>query len=73
MGLVRVDLLINPYGYVQDVTFLDPWPNECANQYVRRMKFAKLIETPLTGPLEHFRVEVHNNRITTSQCIRITQ
>ena len=73
VSLVRVELSINPYGYVQNVQFIDPWPEACANEYVRRMKFSKLIDTPLAVPLEHFRVIIHNSRVVSRQCIRLTQ
>lgn len=70
---VRVELYIDVSGTVQGVTFLDPWPNVCANEYVRHMKFSKLVETPLFRPLEHFRVDIQTSQIRHRQCINLEQ
>lgn len=70
---VRVELYINPYGYAQNVTLLDPWPNECVNKYLKHLQKIKLVEAPLTHPLEHFRVDIQASRVSTKQCMRISQ
>lgn len=70
---VRAELYIDVTGTVQAVTFLDPWPNTCTKDYIRDMKMAKLVETPLSRPLEHFAINVHTSRVTSRQCIRLQQ
>jgi hypothetical protein len=70
---VRVELYIDMSGQVQGVTFLDSWPMDCANEYVRHMRFAKVVDTPLFHPLEHFRVDIHESLVSNRQCIRLEQ
>lgn len=70
-SLVRVELYIDTNGYVRGMNFMDPWPNECANAYVRYMESARIVDVPLERPLEHFRVDIHNDVIQNKQCLRI--
>lgn len=68
---LHLELYIDTNGYAKGVTFLDPWPNECANEYVRSVESAKLVDVPMAVPLDHFKVELQYNRVATKQCIRL--
>lgn len=68
---LRLELYIDTNGYAKGVTFLDPWPNDCANEYVRNIESAKLVDTQLAVPLDHFRVDLQYNRVATKQCIKL--
>lgn len=70
---VRVELYIDVFGQVQGVNFLDPWPMDCANEYVRHMRLAKVVDAPLFHPLEHFRVDIHESIVNNRQCIHLEQ
>jgi hypothetical protein len=69
---VRVELYIDRSGYAQGVSFLDPWPNECAKKYEQQIKQSRLIDTPLARPLEHFRVDLQTSQVSSRQCIRLS-
>ena len=68
---VRVEMNINPYGYVQTVAFLDPWQNDCASEYVSAVKSSRLVDVPLSRSLEHFRVDINVSRVSSRQCINL--
>jgi|GEM_PF-6744644 len=68
---LRLELYIDTNGYARGVTFLDPWPNDCANEYVRNIERSKLVDAPLAVPLNHFRVDLQYSRVATKQCIKL--
>lgn len=68
---LRLELYIDTNGYARGVTFLDPWPNDCANEYVRTIEGPKLVDAPLAVPLDHFRVDLQYSRVNTKQCIKL--
>lgn len=68
---LHLELMIDTNGYARGVTFIDPWPNECANEYVRNIQRTKLVDVPMAVPLDHFKVELKYNRIATKQCLKL--
>lgn len=68
---VRLELYIDTGGYARGVTFLDPWPNDCANEYVRNIESSRLVDAPLAAPLNHFRVDLQYSRVNHRQCIKM--
>lgn len=68
---VRVDLYISASGIVQNVTFLDSWPDACATKYAQNMRGAKLTQTTLLSPIEHFRIDLRTSKVNVQQCMRM--